>query len=78
MVRTKNGDLLRTAKDQFDAFLTADQNLQYQQNLSTLPIAVVVLVAKSNRLDDLRPLVPKLLKLLPLISAPALIRLENP
>lgn len=40
----ENGELLRAAVDQFDVFLTADQNLEYQQNLSELPLSVVVLV----------------------------------
>lgn len=57
----KNGDLLARSVGQFDVFLTADQNLRYQQNLSALPIAVTVLVAKSNRIKDLRPLIPELL-----------------
>ncbi|MGH8707994.1 MAG: hypothetical protein ACREVD_08050 [Burkholderiales bacterium] len=57
----KNGELISRSVGQFDAFLTADQNLQYQQNLKTLPIAVVVLVARTNRIRDLRPLVPELL-----------------
>ncbi len=73
----KNGELLRTAKGKFDVFLTADQNLQHQQNLSTLPMAVVVLVAQSNRLEDLKPLMPNLLTALSSISRPALIRVEQ-
>ena len=50
---------------QFDVFLTADRNLSYQQDLSSFDIAVVVLVSRSNRLDDLRPLVPRVLEMLP-------------
>lgn len=57
----ENGELLRRAADQFDVFVTADQNLQFQQNLSALPIAVAVLVARTNKLAALRPLVPELL-----------------
>lgn len=60
----KNGDVLSRAADRFDVFLTADQNLRYQQNLSRLPGAVVVLVAKSNRIEELRMLVPSLTALL--------------
>lgn len=59
-----NGELLRRATDQFDVFLTADQNLQFQQNLGALPISVVILTAESNRLEELRPLVPELLECL--------------
>ncbi len=57
----ENGELLRRTADQFDVFLTADQNLQFQQNLSALPLAVAVLVARTNRIEDLRPLIPDLL-----------------
>jgi predicted nuclease of predicted toxin-antitoxin system len=58
-----NGELLRhAAADMFDVFVTADQNLQFQQNLSGAPLGVVVLVARSNALDDLLPLVPLLLQ----------------
>ena len=53
----KNGELLLRAAARFDVFLTADQNLQYQQNLRTLPVAVAVLVARSNRIQDLKPLI---------------------
>lgn len=61
----RNGELLALAVGQFEVFLTADRNLSYQQDLSSFDIAVVVLIARSNRLDDLRPLVPELLQALP-------------
>jgi len=44
----KNGELLALAAAEFEAFITVDQNLPYQQNIATLPIAVVVLVTPSN------------------------------
>ena len=54
----RNGELLRLAEQKFDVFLTVDQKLQYQQNLSAFNIAVIVLVAPSNTLADPRPLMP--------------------
>ena len=60
----KNGELLSLAQDEFDVFITADKNLQYQQNLRGYKIAIVVLVAQANRLANLRPLVPKVLKVI--------------
>jgi hypothetical protein len=54
----KNGALLRLANGQFDALLTVDQGIEYQQNLSGLEVNVVVLLAASNDVDDLRPLLP--------------------
>jgi hypothetical protein len=59
-----NGELLRLAADSFDVLITADRNLEHQQNLSTLPISVVVVVAATNRIESLMPLVPELLELL--------------
>ena len=55
---TKNGSLLRLVEQEFDVFLTNDQNLEHQQNLKTLDLAVVVLVAFTNDVEDLRPLMP--------------------
>ena len=60
----KNGRLLLLASSRFDVFVTADRNLEFQQNLSKLPLAVVVLVARKNRIQDLAPLLPALGSLL--------------
>ena len=60
----RNGKLLVLASQQFDAFLTADKNLPYQQNLAKLPLAVIVLSAHSNELPQLLPLIPLLEKTL--------------
>ena len=70
----KNGALLRAASNSYDALITADQNLQYQQNLSTLPLAVFVLVARSTAYADLAPLVPDLLKHLQSFKPRTLVR----
>ena len=59
---TKNGKLLALAAAEFDVFLTMDRNLEFQQNLSSLPIAVLIVEAISNRMDQLVPLVPRILK----------------
>ena len=58
----KNGKLLGLASAQFDVFLTMDRNLEFQQNLAALPIAVLVVEAVSNRMEHLVPLVPGILK----------------
>ena len=55
----ENGELLQLmVRESFSVFLTADQNLRYQQNLLAANVAVIVLVAASNRLPDLLPLMP--------------------
>jgi hypothetical protein len=58
---TKNGALLKRASGLFDAFVTIDGNLQYQQNVSALPFGIVVVGAASNRVQDHLPLVPEIL-----------------
>jgi len=60
----KNGELLALAAQHFDVFVTVDRNLSFQQNLTSIPIAVVILHAKTNRLADLLRLVPALLSVL--------------
>jgi hypothetical protein len=57
----RNGVLLTLASEHFDVFVTVDRNLSFQQNLDVFSIAVVVLKAKTNRLSDLKALVPNLL-----------------
>ncbi len=61
----KNGELLSRAQQAFDARVTVDRNLPFQQDLSRLSLAVVVLRARSNRLTDLQALIPQLLMALP-------------
>ena len=60
----KNGQLLALAEAEFDVFITVDRNLSFEQNLPKFNIAVVVLQASSNRLTDLKPLVPNILAIL--------------
>jgi hypothetical protein len=60
----RNGELLRLAEHEFDAFLTVDRKLQHQQNLSTFRIAIIVMLARTNTLLDLRPLIPDVLQTL--------------
>jgi hypothetical protein len=64
----QNGELLSLAEKHFDVFVTTDRNLSFQRNIRRFTTAVAVLAAPTNRLDDLRPLVPELLKLLPLLK----------
>lgn len=54
----KNGELLRFAEVIFDMFLTNDQNMEHQQNLQKFDLAFVVLVAPTNDIEDLKPLMP--------------------
>lgn len=70
----KNGVLLRTASQEFQVFLTGDQNLGFQQNPAALPIAVIILVAVNNRIETLRPLVPEVLEALQSIRPGQLVR----
>ena len=60
----KNGRLLALAATKFDLFLTADRNLEHQQSLAALPIAVVVLFVGRTRVQAIEPLIPELLRLL--------------
>jgi hypothetical protein len=51
---TENGQLLSLADERgFEVFLTIDRGFEYEQNLSSRSIAVMIVRAKSNRMSDL-------------------------
>jgi hypothetical protein len=62
-----NGALLKLIADSgaFDVFITVDKNLPHQNKVSDLPFAIVIFRAKSNRLPDVRPFAPEILRRLP-------------
>jgi predicted nuclease of predicted toxin-antitoxin system len=50
----QNGELLAAAETaKFEVFLTVDQGIEYQQNLTGRSIAIIIFYTKSNRLKDL-------------------------
>ena len=59
-----NGKLLALAAGEFDVLLTADKGMEYQQNLATLPISILIVLAPSNRIHDLAAAVPAILSAL--------------
>lgn len=72
---TKDGALLRLAEATFEVFVTVDQNVAYQQNLRSVVLGILVLVAANNRLETLRPLMPKVAVILHTIQPGDLIRI---
>ena len=73
----KNGELLSLAKiNRFDAFLTIDRGLEYQQNLSDPGIAIILVKSKSNRLLDLVAHAPAILDALKSARAGQLIHVS--
>lgn len=71
-----NGDLLKKAEGEFDVFLTADNNLTFQQNLAKFNLAVIVLEPRSTRLVDTLPLMPQVLEALEIISPKVVVRVR--
>ena len=65
----KNGALLRLAETEFDLFVTADKNLSYQQPLASFQLGIVVLRARTTKLEDLLPMVPATLEALASVKA---------
>ena len=65
----RNGELLELAEGSYDVFLTLDKGTQYQQNLSGRGIAILILRAQSNRLEDLIDRVPACLAALEQVQA---------
>ena len=77
MVRRKSSELLLLADPPFDVLLTLDKNLPYQQNLDTRRIAVLIVRARSNRIQDLLPIVPGCLAALATIEPRRVVRIGS-
>ncbi len=66
----KNGALIRLILNaDFEVFVTIDGNLEYQQNLSNINFAIIVLGAPDNTIGTLRPLMPEVNEALKTIKA---------
>jgi hypothetical protein len=72
-----NGALLRAADGEFDAFVTLDRGLEYQQDVRGLSLRVVVVRAVSNKYEDLLPLVPSIQAALARLGPGALARVAG-
>lgn len=74
----KNGKLLALVVDNgFDVFLTGDRNLSFQQNVTDLAIAIVVLEASGIQLHHTLPLMPKVIALLPTLKPGSVVRVTS-
>jgi hypothetical protein len=72
----QNGELLQLKlTERFEALLTVDKNLPFQQDLQASGIGVVVMLSKTNRVRELRPLAPLVLEALTKIAPGQLIRI---
>ena len=73
----ENGELLeRAAASDFDVLISNDRGLEYEQNLGSLPIAVIVLLAPANTIEAIRPLYPQLLAALQSLQPHTLVKLS--
>ena len=55
----KNGELLSRMRGHYDVLITMDRGIEFQQQVPTLPFGIVIVRARSNRMQHLSPLVPR-------------------
>ena len=72
-----NGELLRLAEPRFDAFITIDRGVKYQQNLRSKKLAVIQLAALDNRFETLRPLMAQVLQTLETIRPGEIVQVSG-
>ena len=72
--RLRNGDLIHMADQGFDTLITSDQNVKYQQNLTTRKLSIVVL--PTNHLPSVLQLAPKITLALSEISPGTLVETQ--
>ena len=58
LARMKNGELLRTAAETSDVFVTIDKKIRYEHAMNRLPISVIELATLRTRFVDLVSLEP--------------------
>jgi hypothetical protein len=74
----ENGELLSTAAQAgFNALITNDRGLEYEQDQRTLPLAVIVLQPPTNTIEDIRPLLPALHSALSALVPRVLVKIEG-
>lgn len=74
----KNGKLIQAASETgFEVLISVDKNIEHQQNKTNLPISILVLSAKTNRIESLLPLMTEALKVLGTIKTGEIITIEN-
>ena len=73
-----NDELLALARDEFDAFITLDRNLEHQQDITERDIPIIVLIARRNRIDHLKPLITRVLEALQDLERGRLSESEHP
>lgn len=72
----KNGALLKMAAAEFDVFITMDRGIEHEQNWSALDLAIILVVAKTNRYSDVKPLIPAIESYLARLTPGQLIRVS--
>ncbi len=73
---TKNGALLQRAAVDFDVLITVDQGIPYQQNLAGIALALIIIMAPSNDIKDLRPRMPEVLRVLAKVQPGQVVRVS--
>src|SRR3989442_15090139 len=72
----ENGELLRAASGAYHAFITVDRNLPFQQNIQNLQLGIIILKARGITYADLKPLAPRILQALDMLTAGEFIEIE--
>ena len=73
----ENGDLLKAASGAYEALITVDRNIPYQQNVAGLNIAILILAAKRNSYARLKPLIPRALTALETMKVGDVVQIEE-
>jgi len=74
----ENGELLPLIEAVFDAFITIDGNMRYQQKMSGRSFALNVLKAYDNTIETLLPLMPQVLAALPFLMPGQIVKIALP
>ena len=74
----RNGQLLAAMIERgFTGLLTVDRNIGFQQSVHGSGVFIILMVARSNRLDELLPLIPDVKRAIGFAQAGQLVRVGD-
>ena len=69
--------MLRLAAAEFDAFITMDRGIEYEQNWTAIDLAIVLVIARTNRYADVKPPIPAIESALAKVAPGRLVRVSG-
>ena len=72
-----NGKLLALAQEEFEVFVTLDQNIEHQLNMRKIGLGLLVVKVPDNKIKFYEPIFPQMLEAAENLSAGQILRVTS-